>query len=60
MRLWEPKHHTKDADQSKLRRADILTFFICIYVYTNLCYSNNLTEARMLALNIKHFPRYVR
>ena len=30
-----PKHHTKGVDQRKLRRADILAFFICIYVYTN-------------------------
>ena len=24
MQLWEPKHHTKGADQRKLRRAGIL------------------------------------
>ena len=34
--LSGPKHHTKGADQRKLRHADILAFFICIYVYTNL------------------------
>ena len=36
MQLCGHKHHTKGADHRKLRRADILAFFICIYVYTNL------------------------
>ena len=34
MQLWAPKHHTKGADQRKLRRADILAFFykyVCTY-----------------------------
>ena len=34
--LWGPKHHTKGADERKLRRADILAVFclyICIYKF---------------------------
>ena len=33
MHLWGLKHHTKGADQQKLRHVDVLAFFICIYVY---------------------------
>ena len=36
MLLWGPKQHTKVVDQRKLRRADILAFFICIYAYANM------------------------
>ena len=33
--LGGPKHHTKSVDQPKRRPADILAFFICLYVYTS-------------------------
>ena len=36
LKALEPKHHNKGVDQRKLRRADILAFFTCIYEYTNL------------------------
>ena len=52
--LWGPKHHTKGVDQWKLRPADILAFFLYVYIHIQICFNRIIYQVTDLNISTEH------
>ena len=52
--LWGHKHYTKGVDHRKLRPADILAFFLYVYMYIQICFNRVIYQATGLNISNEH------